>query len=161
MITIRNKEGLIKALCEYKEFTYGGHIEASIIKNVYRIVDYDTTILIMGLDGVVEFFNNKFYSNTTSRLQNILKEVFNINAPERKTYLFDTKPKKAFCTDAGLAGKVFFNNDGKLTFFVNMIKGENIEFISPNFLMPIISLKLADTWCDIETRLLLKQEVSQ
>lgn len=151
---VRNKEGLIEALCEYKEFTYGGHVEASIIKNVYRIVDYDTTILIMGLDGVVEFFNNKFYSNTTSKLQNILKEVFNINAPERKTYLFNTEPKRAFCLADGIAGKAFFNNDGSLAFFMEWINGENMHFINPSFLAPLITLKIADTWCDIETKLL-------
>ena len=35
MITIRNKEGLIKALREYKEFTYGGHVKAWEWDNIF------------------------------------------------------------------------------------------------------------------------------
>ena len=151
---VRNKEGLIKALYAKQSFTYGGHVSADISKNVYIIRDYDTTILIVSLEGVVEFFNNRFYSVTTSRLQKLLKEIFNINAPERRAYLFDTEPKKAFCINAGLAGKVFFNPDGSPAFFVEWIKGENMRFISPTLLTQVISLKLADTWCDIETKLL-------
>lgn len=153
-MTVRNKEGLIKALYAKQSFTYDGHVSAGISKNVYLIRDYDTTILIISLDGVVEFFNNKFYSVTTSRLQNLLKEIFSINAPERKAYLFNTEPKRAFCLADGIAGKAFFNNDGSLAFFMEWINGENMRFISPSFLAPLITLKIADTWCDIETRLL-------
>ena len=161
-MTIRNREGLSEALYAKQSFVYGGHIRAGISKNIYLIRDYDTTILIMRLDGGIEFFfNNKFYSNTTSRLQNLLKEVFNINAPERRTYLFDTKPKNAYFEHTMLAGKAFFKNDGSLSFFASMLKGGNMNFISPNVLPPFITLSVADTWIDIETKLLLKQEVSQ
>jgi hypothetical protein len=151
---VRNKEGLIKALYAKQSFTYGGHVSADISKNVYIIRDYDTIILIVSLGGVIEFFNNRFYSVTTSRLQKLLKEIFNINAPERKAYLFNTEPKRAFCLADGIAGKAFFNNDGSLAFFVEWINGENMHFISPTLLTQVISLKLADTWCGIEAKLL-------
>lgn len=155
---VRNKEGLIKALNAKQSFTYGGHTSAGFNGLTYRIRDYDTTILIMGLDGGIEFFNNKTYSNTTTRLQNLLKEIFNINAPERRAYLFNTEPKKAYSIDATLAGKAFFNTDGSLAFFAETIKGENVSFISPNVLPPLISLKVANTWLDIETKLLTKED---
>lgn len=155
---VRNKEGLIKALWGYKEFTYGGHIEARLYGETYVITDYSVTILVIKRDRSVLYFDNKFYSVTTSRLQNLLKEIFNINAPERKNYIFNTEPKKAYSVDTGLAGKAFFNNDGSLAFFVKWIKGENMSFISPAFLPPVISLKIADTWLDIETKLLMKED---
>ena len=46
MITIRNKEGLIKALCEYKEFTYGGHVKAWEWDKTFTIQDYNTVLLV-------------------------------------------------------------------------------------------------------------------
>lgn len=94
MITIRNKEGLIKALCEYKEFTYGKHVKARLYGETYVITDYNVTILVIKRDRSVLYFDNSFYSKTTSKLQNLLKEVFNFIAIRRKAYLFDTAAKK-------------------------------------------------------------------
>lgn len=55
---VRNREGLIKALYAKQSFTYGGHTEAISIRGVYHIKDYGTTMLIIGADGGIAFFNN-------------------------------------------------------------------------------------------------------
>ena len=60
MITIRNKEGLIEALWGYKEFTYGGHVEARLYGETYVITDYNVTILVIKRDRSVLYFDNSF-----------------------------------------------------------------------------------------------------
>ena len=156
MITIRNKEGLIKALCEYKEFTYGGHVKAWEWDKTFTIQDYKTVLLVK-YNGALLYFNNKFYSNTTSRLQNLLKKVFNIVAPERKAYLFDTEPKEMYYTDAieCYRGSAFFNSNGSLSFFAKKKReGDFVEFIKCNKLPQEISLKLGNVYYGLETKLL-------
>ena len=117
-MVVSNKEGLIKALWGYKEFTYGGHVKAWEWAKTFTVQDYNTVLLVK-YNGALIYFNNKFYSKTTSRLQNLLKEVFNIVAPERKAYLFDTEPKEMYYTDATecYRGSAFFNSNGSLSFF--------------------------------------------
>lgn len=156
----RNKEGLIEALWGYKEFTYGGHVEARLYGETYVITDYNVTILVIKRDRSVLYFDNSFYSNTTSKLQNLLKEVFNFVAPERKAYLFDTTTKKAYL--GGIYGEVSFNKDGLLLFgSIGQIGSKGVRFYSPKSLESIVSISFGGVWCDIETKLLLKQEVSQ
>lgn len=153
---VRNREGLIKALCEYKEFTYGGHVEAWEWDKTFTIQDYKTVLLVK-YNGALLYFNNKFYSKTTSRLQNLLKEVFNIVAPERKAYLFDTEPKEMYYTDATecYRGSAFFNSNGSLSFFAKKKReGDFVEFIKCNKLPQEISLKLGSVYYGLETRLL-------
>ena len=106
-------------------------------------------------NGII-YFNNKFYSNTTSKLQNLLKEMFNINAPERKAYLFDTEPKEMYYTDAieCYRGSAFFNSNGSLSFFCKKRKGDFVEFIKCNKLPQEISLKLGNVYYGLETKLL-------
>lgn len=153
MITIRNKEGLIKALREYKEFTYGGHVEARLYGETYVITDYLVTILVIKRDRSVLYFDNSFYSVTTSRLQKLLKEVFNFVAPERKAYLFDTTTKKAYL--GGIYGEVSFNKDGLILFAsIGQIGSKGLRFYRPKSLSPLISLSLGGVWCGIETKLL-------
>ena len=155
-MVIRNKEGLIKALCEYKEFTYGGHVKAWEWAKTFTIQDYNTVLLVK-YNGALIYFNNKYYSQTTSRLQNLLKEVFNIVAPERKAYLFDTEPKEMYYTDATecYRGSVFFNSNGSLSFFAKKKReGDFVEFIKCNKLPQEISLKLGSVYYGLETRLL-------
>lgn len=79
--------------------------------------------------------------------------MFNIVAPERKAYLFDTKPKKIYCIDVMITGKAFFNKNGNLVFFTDRARGKAC-FLSPKELPPLISLRVDTVWCDIETKLL-------
>lgn len=158
-MVIRNKEGLIKALCEYKEFTYGGHAKAWEWAKTFTIQDYNTVLLVK-YNGALIYFNNKYYSRTTSRLQNLLKEVFNIVAPEHKAYLFDTEPKEMYYTDAMecYRGSAFFNSNGSLSFFAKKRKGDFVEFIKCNKLPQKISLMLGAVYYDLETKLLIGED---
>ena len=150
---VRNKEGLIEALWGYKEFTYGGHVEARLYGETYVITVYNVTILVIKRDRSVLYFDNSFYSNTTSKLQNLLKEVFNFVAPKRKAYLFDTEPKKSFL--GGIYGEVTFNKEGLILFAsIEQMDNKGLRFYSPKSLSPIISLSFGGVWCDIETKLL-------
>lgn len=154
---VRNKEGLIKALWGYKEFIYGGHVEARLYGETYVITDYNVTILVIKKDRSVLYFDNSFYSKTTSKLQNLLKEVFNFVAPERKAYLFDTTTKKAYL--GGIYGEVTFNKDGLILFAsIKQIGNKGSRFYSPKSLSPLISLSFGGVWCDIETKLLRGEE---
>lgn len=174
-MAVKNKEGLIKALNQRSEFTYGGHIKGCIHKDGYYVFDYDTLILVetqrkfiarfgngsygTTIRRTIEFFNNKFYSNTTSKLQNILKEIFNISAPERKAYLFNTEPKEAYAGDLGYVN-LSFTNEGLIS-LVSKKTEKGFQFFNINRLSPLVALNIKGVWCDIETKLLLKQEVSQ
>lgn len=152
-MTIRNKERLIKALWGYKEFTYGKHVEARLYGETYVITDYSVTILVMKRDRGVLYFDNSFYSVTTSRLQNLLKEIFNFVAPERRAYLFDTAAKKAYL--GGVYGEVSFNKDGLILFAsIEQLGNKSKRFYSPKSLSPLISLSFGGVWCGIETKLL-------
>ncbi|WP_460169316.1 hypothetical protein [Campylobacter concisus] len=150
---VRNREGLIKALWGYTEFTYGGHVEARLYGETYVITDYNVTILVIKRDRSVLYFDNSFYSKTTSKLQNLLKEVFNFIALRRKAYLFDTTTKKAYL--GGVYGEVSFNKDGLILFAsIGQIGNKSTRYYSPKSLSPFISLSLGGVWCDIETKLL-------
>ena len=150
---VRNREGLIKALWGYTEFTYGGHVEARLYGETYVITDYNVTILVIKRDRSVLYFDNSFYSNTTSKTQNLLKEVFNFVAPERKAYRFDTTTKKAYL--GGVYGEVSFNKDGLILFAsIGVLGNKGTRFYSPKSLSPLLSLYIGGVWCDIETKLL-------
>lgn len=154
---VRNKEGLIKALWGYKEFTYGGHVEARLYGETYVITDYSVTILVIKRDRSVLYFDNSFYSKTTSKLQNLLKEVFNFIALRRKAYLFDTTTKKAYL--GGTYGEVTFNKDGLILFAsIWQIGSKGSRFYSPKSLSPLMSLSFGGVWCDIETKLLIRED---
>ena len=149
---VRNKEGLIKALCEYKEFTYGGHVEARLYGETYVITDYLGIILIIKRDRSALYFDNSFYSNTTSKTQNLLKEVFNLVAPERKAYLFDTEPKKAYLGDLEEVN-ITFTSEGLISMISKKTK-RGFEFFKLNDLCPLMSLYIGGVWCGLETKLL-------
>lgn len=151
-MTARNREGLIEALWGYTEFTYGGHVEARLYGETYVITDYNVTILVIKRDRSVLYFDNSFYSNTTSKTQNLLKEVFNFVAPERKAYLFDTEPKKAYSGDLG-GVNITFTNEGVISMVSKKTK-RGFEFFKTNNLCPSVSLYIGGVWCGIETKLL-------
>lgn len=153
---VRNKEGLIKALRGYEEFTYGGHIEARLYGETHIIKDYGKTILVIKKGRDILYFDNNFYSVTTARLQNILKGIFNINTPKRKAYLFDTKPKSTY---AGLLGYInlSFTNDGLISLATKKTE-RGYEFYKIDSIPPLISLDIGGIYHCIETKLLTKED---
>jgi len=52
-------------------------------RGIYRVWSYNTLILSYSLDEhCVTFFDNRRYSNTTSRLQNMIRDQFGLGGPE-------------------------------------------------------------------------------
>ena len=47
-------------------------------KSEYIVYSYQTIILRLNSAGEVEYFDDKYYSRTTSKLQNKIKQAFNL-----------------------------------------------------------------------------------
>ena len=47
-------------------------------KGEYIVYSYQTIILRLNSAGEVEYFDGGYYSRTTSKLQNIIKQAFNL-----------------------------------------------------------------------------------
>lgn len=47
-------------------------------KSEYIVYSYNTIILRLNSAGEVEYFDSGYYSRTTSKLQNKIKQVFNL-----------------------------------------------------------------------------------
>ncbi|QPH88679.1 hypothetical protein [Campylobacter concisus] len=153
---VRNKEGLIKALWGYKDFTYGGHVEATLIRDTYTVKDYGKTILVIKKGRDILYFDNSFYSVTTSRFCNLLKEVFNFTAPERKAYLFDTEPKRVYVGGLGHI-TLNFTKEGLIS-LVSKKTERGYEFYKIDSLPPLVTLDIGGIYRIIETKLLTKED---
>ena len=62
----------------------GNSVTATNQKGIYTVLSYDTVILVARSADDVLYYDSRKYSNTTSRLQNILKRVFNTDNAEIK-----------------------------------------------------------------------------
>lgn len=73
-----NYRDIEQAISNLEEFR-GSSARGEIDGNEYVIISYETEMARVRLsDGEVLTFNDKYYSSTTSRLQNIIKRVLNI-----------------------------------------------------------------------------------
>ena len=63
-------------LLEIKSAFKGNSVEAKWIDNEYVIFSYNTIILRLRADGEVLSWDGGYYSQTTSRLQNILRDIY-------------------------------------------------------------------------------------
>lgn len=153
MITIRNKEGLFNALNNKQDFKYGGHLVAYTRGDgSYHVVDYSALLLVLDKDNRVVYFDNSFYSVTTTKLQNLLKTIFTINTPKRKLYLNDTTPKGAY---AGLLSyvNITFTNEGLIS-TISKKTEKGYEFFKCSSLPPLIALVISGCYYDVKTKLL-------
>lgn len=62
---------------KYQQTIRHGSCSADMVADEYNIYSYNTLMATIK-KGKVVYFNDKHYSRTTSRLQNIIKDVFNI-----------------------------------------------------------------------------------
>ena len=70
-----NKSQLREMIENKKPYIYNSSV-AVIKDNEYIIYSYETLMCVYNLtDNKVNYFNNEYYSRTTSHLQNIIKEV--------------------------------------------------------------------------------------
>ena len=63
----------IKELIRDRVSFRGNSVVAIKYSHKYEVYSYDTLILSISKDST--YFNTKYYSRTTSRLQNIIKEI--------------------------------------------------------------------------------------
>lgn len=157
MITIRNKEGLFNALNNKQDFKYGGHLVAYTRgDDSYHVVDYSILLLVLDKDNRVVYFDNSFYSVTTTKTQNLLKTIFTINTPKRKLYLNDTTPKRAY---AGLLSyvNIIFTNEGLIS-TISKKTEKGYEFFKCSSLPPLIALVISGCYYDVKTKLLIGED---
>lgn len=60
----------------------GNSVYATTNNGNYEVYSYNT--LIFKIEGARLYFNNKYYSKTTSKLQNILIDTFGLNGGVHK-----------------------------------------------------------------------------
>lgn len=150
---VRNKGGLFNALYNKQDFKYGGHLKTFTIgDNNYHIIDYNTLLLVLDKDNRVVYFDNSFYSVTTTRTQNLLKEVFCIDAPKRKIYLNNITPKLAYIGSVGFVN-VTFTNEGLIS-TISQKTEKGYKFFKDSILPPLIALLIGGCYYDIKTKLL-------
>ena len=70
-----NKSQLREMIENKKPYIYNSSV-AVIKDNEYIVYSYETLMCVYNIsDNKVTYFNDKYYSRTTSHLQNIIKEV--------------------------------------------------------------------------------------
>lgn len=67
-----------KYLANKKPFQSSNIFACLTEKGEYIVYSYQTIILRLNSAGEVEYFDNGYYSRTTSRLQNKIKQAFNL-----------------------------------------------------------------------------------
>lgn len=68
---------------------YGSSVTAVNTGKTYTVLSYGTPILIYCMTTGETIFDNSYYSTTTSRLQNLIKNAFELHDfKERKIYDF-------------------------------------------------------------------------
>lgn len=55
----------------------------------YIIISHATIICTCDFLGRITYFDNRYYSSTTSRYQNIIQEAFCVNLKEKRLYFND------------------------------------------------------------------------
>ena len=85
------KGNSVKSL-QLEEHTFENN---SIIRHeIYEVWSYNKVILKM-IDHKIAYFDNTYYSRTTSRIQNIIKRMYAL-PKERKKYVFNFSPDNLF-----------------------------------------------------------------
>lgn len=74
---ITQKE-VLKMLTNKKPFMASNVFACLTEKAEYIVYSYQTIILRVNSAGEVEYFDDGYYSRTTSRLQNRIKQAFNL-----------------------------------------------------------------------------------
>ena len=68
---------------------YGSSVRAVNTGKTYTVLSYGTPILIYCMTTGETIFDNSYYSKTTSKLQNLIKDAFGLHDfKERKIYDF-------------------------------------------------------------------------
>lgn len=69
---------VVKYLANKKTFQASNIFACLTEKSEYIVYSYQTVILRLNSAGEVEYFDDGYYSRTTSKLQNRIKQVFSL-----------------------------------------------------------------------------------
>ena len=102
--TIRNtlwrirREQIVPALRRMDDFACGRSITAwHAHDGNYYVMSYGTQVLVIDKDGVIAYFDGKFYSGTTAFLQDAVREAY----PEVEYEWEREKPLRTFKDERG------------------------------------------------------------
>lgn len=73
-----NYRDMSEAIANREDFDGSSASGLTETSGKYVIKSYKTVMAIIDQNGQVEYYNDKHYSSTTSRLQNIIKRAYNI-----------------------------------------------------------------------------------
>ena len=79
-----NYKQIPEAIRNFETFK-GNSVEGLDNIETYKVWSYNTLIFKYNkVDNEVEYFDNSYYSTTTSKIQNILIDIFNLNNGKKK-----------------------------------------------------------------------------
>lgn len=73
-----NQKEITNYLADKKPFQTSNVFAGLTEKSEYIVYSYQTIILRLNSAGEVEYFDGGYYSRTTSKLQNKIKQAFNL-----------------------------------------------------------------------------------
>ena len=73
-----NQKQVLSYLMDKKPFQASNIFACLTEKSGYIVYSYQTIILRLNSAGEVEYFDDGYYSRTTSKLQNKIKQAFNL-----------------------------------------------------------------------------------
>ena len=73
-----NQKEITNYLADKKPFQASNIFACLTEKSEYIVYSYQTIILRLNSAGEVEYFDDGYYSRTTSKLQNKIKQAFNL-----------------------------------------------------------------------------------
>ena len=77
LIVVKQKDVLVM-LINKKPFQESNIFATTNERGEYVVYSYQTVILTVKEDGTVSYFDSSYYSRTTSKLQNKIKESFHL-----------------------------------------------------------------------------------
>lgn len=69
----------IPSLLKNRKSFSGNSCHAEWVNDNYNVYSYTTLMLSVDENDMVLYWNDSYYSNTTSRLQNILRGIYTLN----------------------------------------------------------------------------------
>lgn len=72
------QKDVLKMLINKKTFQASNIFATTNERGEYVVYSYQTVILTVNEDGTINYFDGGYYSRTTSRLQNKIREAFHL-----------------------------------------------------------------------------------
>ena len=82
VVPLKNAENCLKNFLTFRS----SNLSALMVESEYIILSHATIIAKLDDLGNCIYFDNQYYSNTTSKYQRIIKNAFGLDFEERKIY---------------------------------------------------------------------------